>query len=80
MLFYKAVTVTASVLHKLDCPQPQLTIHTNSPNTVDIWNSLKAPQGYNGLLQAAIDSMLLNHLDVWVLHVQGRENLVADAL
>ena len=72
--------MTASVLHKLDCPQPWLAVHTDSHNTVDIWNSLKAPQGYNDLLRTAIDSMLLNHLDVRVIHVQGRENLVADAL
>ena len=80
ILLYEAATVTASVLHKLDCLRPRLAVHTDSHNTVDIWNSLKAPQGYNDLLRAAIDSMLLNHLDVRVLHVQGRENLVADAL
>ena len=80
ILLYEAATMTTSLLHELNCPWPWLTVPTNSHNTVDIWNSLKAPQGNNDLLQTAINSMLLNCLDVWVIHVSGRDNLIADAL
>ena len=80
ILLYEAATVTASILHRLSRPQPQLTVYTDSCNTVDIWDSLKATQDYNKLLRMAIDSMLLDSLNIRVLHVPGSENLVADAL
>ena len=80
ILLYEAATVTASILHRLSRPRPRLTVHTDSRNTVDIWDSLKATQDYNKLLRTAIDSMLSDSLDVRVLHVPGSENLVADAL
>ena len=80
ILLYEAVTVTAAIQHRLNCPCPQLTVHTNSHNTVNIWNSLKASQEYNDLLQMAIDSMLSNPFDICVLCVSGSDNLIANAL
>ena len=80
ILLYEAATVTASILHRLSRLRPRLTVHTDSRNTVDIWDSLKATQDYNKLLRTAINSMLSDSLDVRVLHVPGSENLVADAL
>ena len=73
-------TMTASILHILDCPRAQLVIHTDSHNAVNIWNALKASKDYNDLLHTAIVSMLLNSLDVQVLYVPSSENLVADFL
>ena len=80
IFFYEAATVTACIIHKLDHPRPRLAVHSDSRNSVDIWNSLKASKGYNDLLRTAIDSMIYNSLDVRVLHVPGSENLIADAL
>ena len=80
IFFYEAATVTACIVHKLGHPQPWLTVHTNSHNTIDIWNSLKALKIYNDLLCTAIDSMIRNSLNVCILHVPGSGNLIADAL
>ena len=50
ILLYEAATVTASILHRLSHPRPRLTVHTDSRNTINIWDSLKATQDYNELL------------------------------
>lgn len=80
IFLYEAATMTAFMLHKLNCPQLQLAIHTDSHNTVNIWNLLKVSQDYNDLLHMAIDSMLLNAFDIQVLHILQSKNLVANAL
>ena len=68
------------MVHELAHLQPLLTVHTNSCNTVEIWNSLKVSKIYNVLLHIAIDSMICNSLDVHVLHVPSIGNLITDAL
>lgn len=80
IFLYEAATVTASILHKLDCLQTWLAIYTDSLNTDSIWNSLKASKDFNDLLHTAIDNMLSNSFDVCVLHVCGSKNFIADAL
>ena len=80
IFFYEAATITVCIVHKLDHLQPRPAVHSDSHNTIDIWNSLKASKIYNDLLRTAIDSMIHNFLDVHVLHVPGSKNLVADAL
>ena len=80
IFFYEAATITACIVHELGHPQPRLTVHTDSYNTIDIWNLLKALKIYNDLLCTAIDSMIHNSLNVHILHVPGSGNLVTDAL
>ena len=80
IFYYEAAIVTASILHKLKEPQGQLVIYSDSQNSVNIWQSLKASDNYNGLLWMAIDSRLVNNLNMHVLHVLGSNILVTDAL
>ena len=63
------------------CAKPaRLTICTDDMNTVQIFSSLAAEPAYNILLKAAVDLLILHHVDLRVLHIPGVENTVADAL
>jgi len=55
-------------------------IYTNNLNTVDIFSSLSALPAYNILLREAVNLLMAGHHDLRVLHVNGEENTVADAL
>lgn len=46
-------------------------------NTVQIFSSLAAELAYNILLKAAVDLLLLHHVDLRVLYVPGVNNTVA---
>jgi len=48
-------------------------------NTVEMFNSLKAQQGYNELLMLAVGLLIPSSISLHVFHVAGTENTVADA-
>jgi hypothetical protein len=78
-IFYQeAVAVTCTMI----CPTtPQsscLVVCMDNHNTVDIWHSLKASAPYNNTLIVALDWVIPNKIDSWVLHVPGINNTVAD--
>ncbi|KAJ7675541.1 hypothetical protein B0H17DRAFT_1207580 [Mycena rosella] len=58
----------------------RLSIFTDNLNTVQIFSSLAAEPAYNILLKAAVDLLILHHVDLRVLHIPGIENTVADAI
>lgn len=48
-----------------------------------MFNSLSALPAYNGILKAAVDHLLLdvhNFIQLWVVHVPGHLNTIADTL
>jgi hypothetical protein len=47
----------------------RLTIFTDNLNTVQIFGSLAAEPAYNVLLKAAVDLLILHHVDLRVLHI-----------
>lgn len=62
-------------------PRPRkIAIHTDSLNTVEIFHSLKAEDGYNDLLMSAVTMLLDFHVHLRVFFLPGVENTVADAL
>jgi hypothetical protein len=57
-----------------------LTIFTDNSNTVDIFNTLSASPPFNPILKSAVDILLAHNIDLWVLHIAGEKNSVADAI
>ncbi|KAJ7116635.1 hypothetical protein C8R44DRAFT_627562 [Mycena epipterygia] len=58
----------------------RLTIFTDNLNSVQILSSLSAEPAYNVLLKAAVDLLIEHDVDLWVLHIRGEDNTVADAI
>ncbi|KAJ6463625.1 hypothetical protein C8R47DRAFT_992587 [Mycena vitilis] len=82
IFFYEALCVCAAV-HHASTIMPRgsrLTVYTDSSNTVDIFNSLKALPAYNDILKSAVDVQLARAIELRVLHVPGELNKVADAI
>lgn len=57
-----------------------LTVFTDSENTFHIFNSLKAKPIYNEILKSAVDILIKHKIKLRVMLVQGKQNIVADAL
>jgi len=49
-------------------------------NTVEMFNSLKAHQGYNELLMQAMGLLIPSTISLHVFHIAGANNTVTDAL
>ncbi|KAJ7078632.1 hypothetical protein C8R43DRAFT_910331 [Mycena crocata] len=82
IFFYEALCVCAA-LHQAALILPKgsrLTIYTDSSNSVDIFNSLKALPAYNDILKSVVDVQLELDIELRVLHVPGKLNLVADSI
>ena len=82
IFFNEALAVISAIkwaAHLPDKPQCIL-IHTDSMNTVDIFHSLAANPNYILLLFKAVEIMIDFGVDVWVVHVPGTKNTIADAL
>ncbi|KAJ7709057.1 hypothetical protein B0H17DRAFT_906946, partial [Mycena rosella] len=58
----------------------RIVIWTDSSNTYDIFNSLRALPLYNKILKSAIDVLVSNDFKLRVLLLPGKKNIVADAL
>ncbi|KAJ7832699.1 hypothetical protein B0H13DRAFT_1654114 [Mycena leptocephala] len=82
IFFYEALCVCAAI-HQAATFLPKgarLTIYTDSSNSVDIFNSLKALPAYNDILKSSVDVLLRHDIELRVLHVPGKLNTVADAI
>jgi hypothetical protein len=82
-IFFNEALALCNALHWASTLLPlptHLAIFTDSSNTVSIFNSYRADTPYNTLLQWAVDLLMLTDIDLWVFHVCGRDNTVADAL
>ncbi|KAJ7193536.1 hypothetical protein GGX14DRAFT_577157 [Mycena pura] len=57
-----------------------VVIWTDSLDTVDIFSSLSAKPLYNEILKSAVDVLIRTNLKLHVCHIEGRKNIVTDAL
>ncbi|KAF8835231.1 hypothetical protein BDN67DRAFT_476349 [Paxillus ammoniavirescens] len=82
IFFFEALAVCSVIHHVASMPSPprRLAIYSDSTNTVDLFNSLRASHPYNNILISAIDVLLHNQIDFRVIHIDGSKNHVADAL
>ena len=85
IFYFEALCVLSAILHStsFEFPITKLTVYTDNLNTVQMFNSLSALPAYNGILKAAVDHLLLdvhNFIQLWVVHVPGHLNTIADTL
>jgi hypothetical protein len=83
-IFFFEVLAVCSVFHHVanscNAPPHCLVIYSDSSNTVDIFNTLHAIAPYNRLIISAMNVVLDHHIDYRVLHMQGVDNPIADAV
>ncbi|KAF8585603.1 hypothetical protein K439DRAFT_1615876 [Ramaria rubella] len=75
-----AVVSALAWASQLASPPHRLLIHSDSLNTIEMFHSLKALEGYNDLLLYAMRILLLSRISLRVAHISGKDNTVADAL
>ena len=82
-IFYlEALSVLSAIfwVERLTNHPRKLLIYTDSMNTVDMFNSMRADPGYNTILMEAVEILLDTGISLRVFHIPGEENIVADAL
>jgi hypothetical protein len=80
IFYWEDIAVTFPILCSYSNVLPCLIIFTDNQNTVDIWHSMKTSALYNTTLTLAIDSLISEKTDAWVLHIPGVKNVVTDSL
>ena len=87
IFWFEALAICSAIHHaaniwardfspKLDC----LLVHTDSMNSVHMFNSLHAKPAYNSILVSSINARISSFLDVHVYHMPGDNNSIADAI
>lgn len=83
-IFFLEALAVLSALHwllELSGSSPRyIVIYTDNTNTVDMFNTLRADPIHNPILLTAIDLLVSHNAELRVLHISGRDNIVADAL
>lgn len=87
IFFFEALCVASAIRwfctshrHNFGDRRARLTVFTDNQNTVDIFNSLSAEPVYNTILKIAVDDIIAVNVDLRVLHIAGKQNVVADAI
>lgn len=84
IFYYEALTIVSAIhwaVHSLLIrPGSWLAVYTNNTNTVDMFNSLRGQPLYSPLLITIVELLLKFDIQLWVFHIPGEDNIVADAL
>ncbi len=89
IFFWEATCVLAALKHfcksfvasgSLTLYCHKLAIFTNNTNTVDIYNSLATLLKYNSILKDSVNLIITHNIDLWVPHIDGVKNSIANAL
>ena len=82
VFFNEALTILAALkwAAMLNPPPQHLAIHTDSMTSFSIFNSLWAISTYNLIILQSVKVWLKSKIDLWVFHIDGKKNVVADAL
>lgn len=82
IFYYKAYIIVCAIhWASTQLPMPQrIVIFSDNTNTVNILNSMCAHREFNELLKFAIDILMTHDIDIWVIHIAGVNNIIADHL
>ena len=83
-IFFHEAFAVACAIHWACClpdKHPRhLLVSSDSSNTIDTFNTLRAHGLYNEILKFAVDLLMQFDIDLRVLHITGEANSVADCL
>ena len=82
-IFLNEATAILAALHWSASSHPtpsRLAIHTDSSNSFDIFNSLRASGPYNTILMSAASICIDHSIDLRVFFIKGKCNVIVDAL
>lgn len=82
-IFYlEALCILAAIIWAatLENPPKRLLIYTDSINSADMYNTMRAHAGYNDLLMTAVETLIDKSISLRVFHIPGESNTIADAL
>ena len=83
LIFFHEVYAVACAIHWA-CQRPSLpghlVIRTNSMNTIDLFNTLRARHVYNKILKFVVEALMLHKVDMRVEHVSGQHSQIANTL
>src|SRR5258708_14098899 len=82
IFFNEALTVLAALqwAASLSPPPKRLAIHTDSSTSFGIFNSLRALDLYNPIIFESVKTRIKHQIDLRVFFIEGKKNVVADAL
>ena len=82
IFFNEALTVLAALqwAASLSPPLRHLAIHTDSSTSFGIFNSLRALDLYNPIILESVKIWIEHNIDLHVFLIEGKKNVVADAL
>ncbi|GBE85275.1 hypothetical protein SCP_0704620 [Sparassis crispa] len=61
-------------------PISRIAVYSNNTNMVALFNMLRALPAYNDITKSAMDVLLQDDAQLCVVHIPGKENVMADAL
>ena len=82
-IFFNEALAILAALHWSTSSGPipsRLTIHTDSSNSFNIFNSLRASGPYNAILMSAASTRIDHGIDLRVFFIEGKRNVIADSL
>src|SRR5258707_15842553 len=82
-IFLNEVIAILAAIHwsaSLHPPPRCLEIHTNSSNSFNIFNSLCTSDPYNAILMSATSIWIDHGINLQVFFIEGKQNIIADAL
>ena len=82
IFFHEAYAVACAIhwaCHRSP-PPGCLVVRTDSMNTVDLFNTLRARHVYNEILKFVVEELMNCDVDMRVVHISGQHNQVADFL
>ncbi len=83
LIYYvEALCVLAALSHCCSSmtPNQKLLLYTDNSNVVDILSSLRCRAEFNTILKHTVTTRVQSQVDLWVLHIWGEMNTVADAI
>ncbi|THU81569.1 hypothetical protein K435DRAFT_595510, partial [Dendrothele bispora CBS 962.96] len=83
-IFFRELLAILCLLHHVasfSSPPRRVLIHSDSLNSVEVLNSLRASESsHNSILLAIADIILKTGIDLRVRHIPGKDNIRADLL
>ncbi|EJD33090.1 hypothetical protein AURDEDRAFT_77217 [Auricularia subglabra TFB-10046 SS5] len=82
IFFFEALAVCSALQWASSLPSPprKLLIYTDNDNTVVMNNTFKCKRPYNPILLCTADILISTGIQLRVLHIAGKDNIIADAL